>query len=39
LAAAKSGCVKYAEFFLWRSRSGFYSSIIENMVRFVNILL
>jgi hypothetical protein len=39
LAAEKSGCVKYADFFLWRSWSGFYSSIIENTVRFVNILL
>jgi len=27
LAAEKSGCVKYADFFLWRSWSGFYSSI------------
>jgi hypothetical protein len=38
LAAEKSGCVKYEDFFLWRSWSGFYSSIIENAVRFVNIL-
>jgi len=38
-AAEKLGCVKYADFFLWRSSSGFYSSIIENTVRFVNILL
>ena len=38
LAAEKSGCVKYADFFvevlIW-----FYSSIIENTARFVNILL
>ena len=34
-----SGCVKYANFFLLRFGSGFYSSIIENTVRFVNILL
>jgi hypothetical protein len=39
LAAEKSGCVKYADFFLWRSWSGFYSDIIENTVSFVNILL
>jgi hypothetical protein len=39
LAAEKSGCLKYADFFVWRSRSGFYSSITENTVRFVNILL
>ena len=39
LAAEKSGCVKYADFFLWMSWSGFYSSIIEYTVRFVNILL
>ena len=39
LTAEKSGCVKYADFFLWRSWSGFYSSIIDNTVRFVNILL
>ena len=30
LAAEKSGCVKYEDFFLWRSWSGFYSSITEN---------
>jgi hypothetical protein len=30
---------KLCGFFLWRSWSGFYSSIIENTVRFVNILL
>jgi hypothetical protein len=28
LAAEKSGCVKYVDFFLWRFRSGFYSSIL-----------
>ena len=39
LTAEKSGCVKYADFFLWRSLSGSYSSIIENTVLFVNILL
>ena len=39
LAAEKSGCVKYPDFFLWRYWSGFYSSIIEDTVRFVNILL
>ena len=39
LAAEKSGCVKYADFFLWKSWSGFYSSVIENTVHFVNILL
>jgi hypothetical protein len=38
LTAEKSGCVKYADF-LWRSWSGFYSSIIENTVSFINILL
>jgi hypothetical protein len=38
LAAEKSGCVKYTDFFVFCSRSGFYSSIIENTVRFVTIL-
>jgi hypothetical protein len=38
-AAEKSGCVKYADFFLWRSCSGFYSSVIENTASFINILL
>jgi len=38
LAAEKSVYVKYADF-LCRSWSRFYSSIIENTVRFVNILL
>jgi len=39
LAAEKSGRVKYADFFLWNSWSGFYSSMIENTVRFVIIIL
>jgi hypothetical protein len=36
LAAEKSGCVKYEDFFVVEV---FYSSIIENTVRFVKILL
>ena len=35
LAAEKSGCVRYADFFLWRSWSGFHSSIIENTVHLL----
>ena len=35
LTAEKSGCVKYADFFLWKSWSGFYSRIIENTVLFL----
>ena len=35
----KIGVRKICGFFLWRSLSGFYSSIIETTVRFVNILL
>ena len=39
LAGWKIGVCKVCWFFLWRSWSGFYSSIIENTVRYVNILL
>jgi hypothetical protein len=39
LAAEKSGCVKYADFFCGGFDLGFYSSIIEHTVRFINILL
>jgi hypothetical protein len=39
LGRLKIGVRKICGFFLWRSLSGFYSSIIENTVRFVNILL
>jgi hypothetical protein len=39
LAAKISECVKFANFCVWRSWSGFYSSIIENTVDFINILL
>jgi hypothetical protein len=35
----KIGVCKICGFFLWRSWSGFYSSIIENTVHFVSILL
>ena len=35
----KNGVRKICGFFLWRSLSAFYSSIIKNTVRFVNILL
>jgi len=39
LAAEKSGCVKYADFIFVEVFIWVFSSIIENTVRFVNILL
>ena len=39
LAAEKSGCVKYADFFFVEVLIWDYSSTIENTERFVNILL